>query len=41
MIEIQWILWSKLEDLDFTDDLARLSHNYEQMQSKPTGLAAA
>ena len=31
---IQWIVWSQLEDLDFADDLALLSHSHEQMQDK-------
>ena len=26
--------WSQLDDLDFADDLALLSHSYEQMQEK-------
>ena len=37
---IQWTLWTQLEDLDFADDLALLSHNHDQMQSKTTRLAA-
>ncbi|KAI8503757.1 hypothetical protein Bbelb_187280 [Branchiostoma belcheri] len=35
---IQWTLWSQLEDLDFADDLALLSHNHRQMQDKTTTL---
>ena len=31
---IQWTLWSQLDDLDFADDLALLSHSHEQMQEK-------
>ena len=31
---IQWSLWSQLDDLDFADDLALLSHNQKQMQAK-------
>ena len=31
---IQWTLWTQLEDLDFSDDLALLSHNHSQMQDK-------
>ena len=31
---IQWTLWKQLDDLDFADDLALLSHNRQQMQSK-------
>ncbi|KAK7100270.1 hypothetical protein V1264_023251 [Littorina saxatilis] len=29
---IQWTLFDQLEDLDFADDLALLSHNHAQMQ---------
>ena len=36
---IQWTLWKQLEDLDFADDLASLSHNHKQMQDKTTKLA--
>ncbi|KAK2171237.1 hypothetical protein NP493_1088g00044 [Ridgeia piscesae] len=31
---IQWTPWSQLEDLDFADDLALLSHTHQQMQEK-------
>ena len=31
---IQWTLWKQLEDLDFADDLALLSHSHQQMQDK-------
>ena len=31
---IQWTLWNQLEDLDFADDLALLSHKHQQMQDK-------
>ncbi|KAK2181583.1 hypothetical protein NP493_391g01000 [Ridgeia piscesae] len=31
---IQWTPWSQLEDLDFADDLAFLSHSHQQMQEK-------
>ena len=31
---IQWTLWSQLEDLDFADDLALLSHSHQQMRAK-------
>ena len=31
---IQWTLWEQLEDLDFADDLALLSHTQQQMQEK-------
>ena len=37
---VQWTLWKQLEDLDFADDLALLSHNQQQMQEKTTILAA-
>ncbi len=37
---IQWTLWKQLEDLDFADDLALLSHNHQQMQDKTNMLAA-
>ncbi|KAK2177927.1 hypothetical protein NP493_571g03012 [Ridgeia piscesae] len=29
---IQWTRWSQLEDVDFADDLALLSHNHKQKQ---------
>ena len=35
---IQWTLFDQLDDLDFADDLALLSHNHEQMQGKTTAL---
>ena len=35
---IQWTLWTQLDDLDFADDLALLSHNHSQMQDKTTHL---
>ena len=31
-------MWSQLDDLDFADDLALLSHNHQQMQDKTTRL---
>ena len=31
---IRWTLWTQLDDLDFADDLALLSHSYHQMQDK-------
>ena len=31
---IQWTLWNQLDDLDFADDLALLSHQQQQMQDK-------
>jgi len=37
---IQWTLWEQLDDLDFADDLALLSHTKQQMQDKTTTLAA-
>ena len=33
---IQWTLWTQLDDLNFTDDLALLSNNQSQMQDKTT-----
>ena len=35
---IQWTLWMQLDDLDFPDDLALLSHSHSQMQDKTTHL---
>lgn len=35
---IQWSLTQQLEDLDFADDLALLSHSHAQMQDKTTTL---
>ena len=35
---IQWTFWSQLDDLDFVDDLALLSHNHHQMQDKTTSM---
>ena len=35
---IQWALWTELDDLEFADDLALLSHNHSQMQDKTTRL---
>ena len=31
---IQWTLWSQLEDLDFADDLALLSHNTSRCRKR-------
>lgn len=31
---IQWTLFTQLDDLDFTDYIALLSHNHQQMQEK-------
>ena len=36
---IQWTLTSRLEDLDFADGIAFLSHNHQGMQSKVTPFA--
>ncbi|XP_043922942.1 uncharacterized protein LOC122798228, partial [Protopterus annectens] len=36
---IQWTLWNQLEDLDYADDLALISHSQQQMQNK-TNLVA-
>ena len=36
---IQWMMQTQLDDLDFADDLALLSHNHRQMQDKTTELA--
>ena len=33
---IQWTFWTQLDDLDFADDLALLSHSHRQMQDKTT-----
>ena len=33
---IQWTLWTQLDNLDFADDRALLSHNHSQMQDKTT-----
>jgi len=33
---IQWTLTSQLDDLDFADDIALLSHSHKQMQDKAT-----
>ena len=35
---VQWTLWRLLEDLDFADDIALLSHTCDQMQQKTTEL---
>ena len=35
---ILWTLWTQLDDLDFADDLALLSHSHSQMQDKTTFL---
>ncbi len=36
---IQWTLQERLEDLDFADDLALLSHSGKHMQEKTDALA--
>ena len=33
---MQWTHWMQLDDLDFADELALLSHNHSQMQDKTT-----
>ncbi|VDO87278.1 unnamed protein product [Schistosoma curassoni] len=38
---IQWTAQNQLDDLDFADDLALLSHTHEQMQKKTASVAAA
>ncbi|VDP70307.1 unnamed protein product [Schistosoma mattheei] len=38
---IHWTARMKLDDLDFADDLAILSHTQQQMQEKTTNVAAA
>ncbi|VDO62015.1 unnamed protein product [Schistosoma curassoni] len=37
---VQWTDHNQLEDLDFADDLALLSHTHEQMQIKIASVAA-
>ncbi|VDO48658.1 unnamed protein product [Schistosoma margrebowiei] len=36
---IQWTAQNQLDDLDFAEDLALLSHTHEQMQTKTTSVA--
>ncbi|VDO85448.1 unnamed protein product [Schistosoma curassoni] len=36
---IQWTAKNQLDDLDFADDLALLSHTHEQMQTKTVSVA--
>ena len=36
---IRWTLLSTLEDLDFADDVALLSHTHQHMQEKTTRLS--
>ena len=36
---IQWTMLTQLDDLDFADDFALLSHSHRQMQGKTTELA--
>ena len=38
---IQWTLWKQLDDLDYADDLALLSHTRHQMQGKNSAVAGA
>ncbi|VDP73012.1 unnamed protein product [Schistosoma mattheei] len=38
---IQWTAQNKLEDLDFANDIALLSHAYGQMQMKTVSVSAA
>ncbi|VDO47722.1 unnamed protein product [Schistosoma margrebowiei] len=38
---IQWTSKMQLDDIDFADDLALLSHTLQQMQEKTTSVAAA
>jgi hypothetical protein len=35
---IQWTLQTRLEDLDFADDIHMLSHHYQDMQHQTTSL---
>ncbi|VDO83864.1 unnamed protein product [Schistosoma margrebowiei] len=37
---IQWTAQNQLDDLDFADDLAFLSHTHEQMQIKASSVTA-
>ncbi|VDP45962.1 unnamed protein product, partial [Schistosoma margrebowiei] len=37
---IQWTAQNQLDDLDFVDDLALLSHTHEQMQIKTASVGA-
>ena len=37
--EIQWNMLTQLDDLDFADDLALMSHSHRQTQDKTTHLA--
>ena len=36
---IKWTFFSTLEDLDFADDLALVSHTHDHMQEKTTRLS--
>ena len=36
---IQWTPWTKLDDLDFADDIALLSHTQQHMQAKTTAIS--
>ena len=35
----QWKILTQLDDLDFADDLALISHSHRQMEEKTTDLA--
>ena len=37
---IQWTPWTQLDDLDYADDLALLSHTQQQMQEKTNNVAS-
>ena len=37
--DIQWTLWTRLDNVHFADDLVLLSNNRQQMQNKTTSLA--
>jgi hypothetical protein len=37
---IQWTLWTQLDDLDFSNYLALLSYNRQQMQNKTISLVS-
>jgi Tfp pilus tip-associated adhesin PilY1 len=36
--DIQWTLQTRLEDLDFADNICMLSHRYQDMQHQATSL---
>jgi hypothetical protein len=35
-MRIQWTMFNQLDDLDFTDNIALLSHSHQHMQEKLT-----